>query len=926
MRGVRTSREVSNPLEGLEVAIAATIAQDAPALRAIVEHSPQPWAAANTLFSEPNEAPIDPDRAVKCQLGCQRCCSATAAVALRLLTLFFSIIPGKRATIPQPGEAAAYDVHIPDRAPGYSMRVEWFDRLDSCRFLIGLVSLDTLAMLVGRAAQFEAATLATDTSAGAVVVSLALGVTESIVELVASALMPALLRVIQCSPIMTPTAMAKFALKAYFVSNVAACLIYPIVFGAFAIWGGDGDGVHIAWIIAIAAAHSVQYAFLNQVGDTAVEVAQPHWFKTFDGATLAFPGVPLLCCCSRCACGKCDGGSRPPVREQSIRALDLSLVPPTDDRCGAGSPDDADLDGARRSAYDAALDATIEDGSFADDVAATHRRYRCNLVAAASPKTLASMLQLFRLVLLAFGASAWVLMRNDTVRACGVGFLAAINVLLTTVLLCNLEQITAGLVDPLEHASDDGAVLADGASAAARTRAGLPLSSDASGSVGAPTLQARSSIASRADDDGTCPAAVGVAAVLAVEHDDDHDSTASDEEEDSARRWCGLPRMPWEMHGFERALVILLVVIFSVSSQAANAFQAVIITAVSGGGDSFFVGGAIFVVAAICVGTIAALVAQIVVAERIRIRVATDAVDADDAAVLSLPIADQQGQGLGASGVVRTGSSDVLGTHGQQGLAPTSRLSGSAGELSAERALERDVAAGGQNALDVWCTGRGSRVPTAACLNDFFLGSESNSVGRWGRLLWLLVFILAAGGAAFITIPALGAFVAGNFVAFVIFIPYMPALKILQTMTQAFLFEYDEKRVSAIVWWQQLLTVVVALPLLGLNLLAFDIAGGEIDVEKTASAFEKSVAAGKQTAIVCGISVVVLGAVGVYLLFVDDKVPDSASLHRAVTLWTKRAEDRREAQDRVSPPHLVRASTVSENPQRSRLRRTESWT
>ena len=120
--------------------------------------------------------------------------------------------------------------------------------------------------------------------------------------------------------------------------------------------------------------------------------------------------------------------------------------------------------------------------------------------------------------------------------------------------------------------------------------------------------------------------------------------------------------------------------------------------------------------------------------------------------------------------------------------------------------------------------------------------------------------------------------------------------------------------------------MVVALPLLGLNLLAFDIAGGEIDVEKTASAFEKSVAAGKQTAIVCGISVVVLGAVGVYLLFVDDKVPDSASLHRAVTLWTKRAEDRREAQDRVSPPHLVRASTVSENPQRSRLRRTESWT
>ena len=970
---------MTNPLEGLGTILDAAGGELAVTLNDVLEHSPK--SATNTMYCEtdeaPDRAPVSTLRPSDNTLKCQRCNTTCVAVALRVLTLSFSIIPGKRATIPKPGEAASYDVHVPGRPPGYSMRMEWFDRLNSCRFLIGLVSLDTLAMLVGRAAQFEAATLATDTSAGAVVVSLALGVTETVVELIASASMPTLLRGVQCSSKMTPKATAKFALKAYFVSNIAACLIYPVVFGALAIWGRAGDGVHIGWIIAIAVAHSVQYAFLNQVGDTAVEVSQPHWFKTFDGATLAFPGVPLLCCCSRCACGKCDGGSRPPVREQSIRALDLSLVPPVDKRDGAGgrSRPVEELEGGRNSMYDPATDATVEDGSFADDVAATHRRYRCNLVAAASPKTLASMLQLFRLVLLACGGSAWVVMRNDTVRACAVGFLAVTNVLLTTVLLCNVEQITAGLVDPLEdHLSDvsaansgggrgggdvggaaaaaaaaavEAAAAAAAAAAVARGGTGPPpsggegdndgnptvgLSDDESGSDGASPLQVLQMIHSLSpappadDDDANRPrtdAGVTVAEALV---EVDSESTASDEYEDGARRFCGLPRMLWEMHGFELSLVILLVIVFSVSSQAANAFQAVIITAVSGGGDYFFVGGAVFVVAAISVATIAALVVQIVYAEKIRIRDATDAVDADDTAVLSLPETKQEEPGAGAGGMVRSEVSDHVPSVGLQGLA-MARPSGSSGELGAKLALDRDVAAGGQNALEVWCTGRGSRVPTAACLSDFFLGSESNSVGRWGRLLWLLILILAAGGVAFVTIPALGTFIVGNFIAFVIFIPYYPALKILQTMTQAFLFEYDENRVSDIVWWQQLFTVVVALPLLGLNLLAFDVAGDEVDVEKTASSFEKSVAAGKQTAIVCGISVLVLGTVGIFLLFIDDKVPDNVSLHRAVTLWTKRAKDHREEQDRVSPPLLVRASTstLKENPQR-RLRRTESWT
>ena len=83
--------------------------------------------------------------------------------------------------------------------------------------------------------------------------------------------------------------LVKFAVASYMISNVVAVLVYPAWGLLFHVVQLQGFG----WLLALAVARLIQYCFLNQLGDAALELSRPHWLATFDGLLLNVPG----CCC-----------------------------------------------------------------------------------------------------------------------------------------------------------------------------------------------------------------------------------------------------------------------------------------------------------------------------------------------------------------------------------------------------------------------------------------------------------------------------------------------------------------------------------------------------------------------------------------------------------------------------------------------------
>ena len=62
--------------------------------------------------------------------------------------------------------------------------------------------------------------------------------------------------------------------------------------------------------LAFALTQMIQYPLLNQLGDQAVEMAQPHWLATFDGLVLVSPGVQLI---DKCKLHKVVALEQPPL-------------------------------------------------------------------------------------------------------------------------------------------------------------------------------------------------------------------------------------------------------------------------------------------------------------------------------------------------------------------------------------------------------------------------------------------------------------------------------------------------------------------------------------------------------------------------------------------------------------------------------------
>lgn len=85
---------------------------------------------------------------------------------------------------------------------------------------------------------------------------------------------------------LTCRVLARVAYIAYLASALAALVAYGL-YGALGHAVPGSDSVAAMW--ALAAAWVIQYPAINQLGDAAVDMALPHWLRTFEGAALRVP-------------------------------------------------------------------------------------------------------------------------------------------------------------------------------------------------------------------------------------------------------------------------------------------------------------------------------------------------------------------------------------------------------------------------------------------------------------------------------------------------------------------------------------------------------------------------------------------------------------------------------------------------------------
>ena len=116
-------------------------------------------------------------------------------------------------------------------------------------------------------------------------ISLVMSTAEVVVEFLASYCTPRFFCLLHRGEKIRARELSVFALEAYGVSSIVALVVYPVLGVVINILRVKS----LATMTALIVAQNVQYSFINQVGDQAIEMARPHWLKTFEGLDLLLP-------------------------------------------------------------------------------------------------------------------------------------------------------------------------------------------------------------------------------------------------------------------------------------------------------------------------------------------------------------------------------------------------------------------------------------------------------------------------------------------------------------------------------------------------------------------------------------------------------------------------------------------------------------
>ena len=188
--------------------------------------------------------------------------------------------------------------------------------------------------------------------------------------------------------------------------------------------------------------------------------------------------------------------------------------------------------------------------------------------------------------------------------------------------------------------------------------------------------------------------------------------------------------------------------------------------------------------------------------------------------------------------------------------------------------------------------------------------STSLSIFReWVYILWALLVVMGASGVL-LALPSwlqplsLGATAeaALALAALVLYMPYLPIAKLLDVRIDAFLMEHSRKRAPSIVYWSNVLLVLVVWPLLVLKWIIVSTSTGEeaeggttgVTASSTLECGAASRADAQRESSELGLVVVLTGALLLialgYFSAVDPCLAPSSSVHAALTEHARRCQ------------------------------------
>mmetsp|Transcript_11849 Transcript_11849/g.17742 ORF Transcript_11849/g.17742 Transcript_11849/m.17742 type:complete len:509 (-) Transcript_11849:68-1594(-) len=154
------------------------------------------------------------------------------------------------------------------------------DKKESAQFLLSLTTIDSVGWAVGRMMLFESLVLAEKLGGTRrlILTSLILTTAEVAAEFLASLLTPKIYILFKREALRSRN-LSRFALQVYGISSRLGLFAYSIL--GLLIYTFQIVRNEIS-LILLAATQTIQYSFMNQIGDQCVELSKPHWLPTFE--------------------------------------------------------------------------------------------------------------------------------------------------------------------------------------------------------------------------------------------------------------------------------------------------------------------------------------------------------------------------------------------------------------------------------------------------------------------------------------------------------------------------------------------------------------------------------------------------------------------------------------------------------------------
>jgi len=151
-------------------------------------------------------------------------------------------------------------------------------RLFAGRYIVGLIVINSLALVVGQIAFFEVIWMAESLDYSVVLTTLVMAAVQATIQFVAAASVPRIYTLSRKESRLHLRGLVHFSILANVASAVIALVAYPII-GTLLVLNGSSTGL----FFSLAVVQTLQFSFVGELGTQAFEMSTPHLLATFEG-------------------------------------------------------------------------------------------------------------------------------------------------------------------------------------------------------------------------------------------------------------------------------------------------------------------------------------------------------------------------------------------------------------------------------------------------------------------------------------------------------------------------------------------------------------------------------------------------------------------------------------------------------------------